>query len=245
MVRLVTATLYAVPASHPCAAIELALNLKGIPFRRVDMIPVLHKPLQRARFGSGTVPGLILDGEKHIGSRAIVRALEERVPEPPLLPADPQERKAVELAEEWGEQVLQPLARRVIWAALVRAPSAIPSYSVDSRLPIPAPVARLSAPLVARAELRIHRASDENVRADLAHLDRHAERVEGWIEEGALGGEQPNAADLQIGSGLALMLTLGDIAAKLDGRPAAELARRFFPDYPGSTPAGVLPAEWL
>jgi glutathione S-transferase len=211
----------------------------------VDMIPVLHKPLQRARFGAGTVPGLILDGEKHIGSRAIVRALEQRVPEPPLLPADPEARKPVELAEEWGEQVLQPLARRVIWAALVRAPSAIPSYSVDSRLPIPAVLARLTAPLVARAELRIHRASDENVRADLAHLDRHAERVEAWIEQGALGGEQPNAADLQVGSGLALMLTLGDIAAKLDGRPAAELARRLFPDYPGSTPAGVLPAEWF
>jgi glutathione S-transferase len=241
----VTATLYAVPASHPCAAIELALNLKGIPFRRVDMIPVLHKPLQRARFGVGTVPGLILDGEKHVGSRAIVRALEQHVPEPRLLPAEARERKAVELAEEWGEEVLQPLSRRISWAALVRAPSAIPSYSVDARLPIPALVARLSAPLVARVEIRIHHASDVNVRADLANLDRHVERVERWIDEGVLGGEQPNAADLQVGADLRLMLTLGDIAAKLDHRPAAELARRWFPHYPGQTPAGVLPADWL
>jgi glutathione S-transferase len=241
----VTATLYAVPASHPCAAIELALNLKGIPFRRVDMVPLVHKGLQRARFGGTSVPGLILDGEKFLGSRKIVRALDERVPEPRLLPADPQERKAVELAEEWGDQVLQPLARRVVWAALVRAPSAIPSYSVGSRLPVPPVLARLSAPLMARAEIRVHHATDANVRADLANLERHAERVETWIEQGALGGEQANAADLQVGSGLRLMLTLGDIAARLDGRPAGELARRFFPDYPGNTPAGVLPAAWF
>lgn len=239
------ATLYAVPASHPCAAIELALRLKAIPYRRVDMIPVLHKPLQRARFGGGTVPGLVLDGEKLLGSRRIVRALEARVPEPRLLPADAEERKAVELAEQWSDEVLQPLARRVVWAALVRAPSAMPSYSVDARLPVPAVLARLSAPLVARAEIRIHHASDANVRADLANLDRHAQRVERWIEQGALGGEQPNAADLQVGAGLRLMLTLGDVAARLDGRPAGELARRWFPDYPGHVPAGVLPAAWL
>jgi glutathione S-transferase len=240
-----SATLYALPASHPCAAIELALNLKGIPFRRVDMVPLVHKGLQRARFGGTTVPGLIIDGEKLLGSRKIVRALEERVPEPRLLPADPQERKAVELAEEWGDQVLQPLARRIVWATLVRAPSAIPSYSVGSRLPVPPALARLSGPLIARAEVRVHHASDANVRADLANLERHAARVETWIEQGALGGEQVNAADLQVGSGLRLMLTLGDVAARLDGRPAASLARRLFPDYPGNTPAGVLPASWF
>lgn len=245
MVRPVAATLYAVPASHPCAAIELALTLKGIPFRRVDMVPLVHKGLQQARFGGTTVPGLILDGEKFLGSRKIVRALDERVPEPRMLPTGEKERKAVELAEEWGEQVLQPLTRRIVWATLVRAPSAIPSYSVGSRLPVPPLLARLSTPLMARAELRFHHASDANVRADLANLERHAERVETWMQQGALGGEQANAADLQVGSSLALMLTLGDIAAKLDGRPAAELARRFFPDYPGQTPAGALPAGWL
>ena len=36
--------------------------------------------------------------------------------------------------------------------------------------------------------------------ADLAALPRQLERIDGWIGEGLLGGEQPNAADLQIGS---------------------------------------------
>jgi glutathione S-transferase len=96
----VAATLFAVPASHPCAAVEKALQLKRVEYRRIDVPPVAHKPIQLALFGGGTVPGLVLDGEKVLGSRAIIRALERHAPEPPLLPAGEKERKPVELAEE-------------------------------------------------------------------------------------------------------------------------------------------------
>ena len=96
----------------------------------------------------------------------------------------------------------------------------MPSYSEGSRLAIPAPVARLSAPLIARAEQRINDASDLNVRADLRALDHHLARVERWIEHDVIGGEQPNAADLQIGAGLALLLTVEDVARVVGSRPA-------------------------
>jgi glutathione S-transferase len=241
----VAATLYAVPASHPCAAIEKALQLKGVDYRRIDIPPVAHKAVQRALFGRGTVPGLVLDGKKIIGSREILRALEERVPEPRLLPADEKERKSVGLAEQWGDEVLQPLVRRVIWLALRRSPAALPSYGEGSRLPIPDAVSRLTAPAVALAEQRINSGSELNVRADLAALDQHLARVERWMDHDVLGGEQPNAADLQIGSGLALLLTIEDVDRAVGDRRACEPARRWFPDYPGRVPAGALPAEWF
>jgi glutathione S-transferase len=241
----VAATLYAVPASHPCACVERALQLKAIEYRRIDLPPVAHKAVQKAMFGGGTVPGLVLDGRKVLGSLRIIRALEAKVPEPRLLPADAKERKSIELAEGWGDEVLQPLVRRVLWAALRRAPEAIPSYSEGSNLFVPPPIARLTAPLIARAEQRINAASDLNVRADLAHLENHLARVERWIEYEVIGGERPNAADLQIGSGLALLLTVEDVASRFGGRPATELARRWFPAYPGRVPRGVLPAAWL
>jgi glutathione S-transferase len=241
----VAATLYAVPASHPCAAIEKALQLKGVDYRRVDIPPVAHKAVQYALFGRGTVPGLKLDGEKFIGSREIVRALERRMPEPPLLPADRKERKSVELAEEWGDEVLQPLARRAIWLALRRSPASMPSFGSGSKLPIPDAVARVTAPLVARAEQRINAGTDLNVRADLAALDHHLARVERWMDHDVVGGSSPNAADLQIGSGLALLMTIEDIERAFGSRRAWELARRWFPDYPGRVPAGVIPGEWL
>ena len=239
------ATLYAVPASHPCACAERALQLKAIEYRRIDMPPVAHKAIQKALFGGSTVPGLVLDGEKVLGSRPIVRALEAKAPEPPLLPSDPNECKSVELAEGWGDEVLQPLVRRVLWAGLGREPGAMPSYSEGSKLPIPAPVARLSAPLIARAEQRLNGADDLNVRADLAHLENHLARVDRWVEHEVIGGEHPNAADLQIGSGLRLLLTVEDVARWAGSRPATQLAFKWFPDYPGRVPAGVLPAAWF
>jgi glutathione S-transferase len=241
----VPATLYAVPASHPCAAAEKALQLKGIEYRRVDLPPVAHKLVQYARFGGGTVPGLELDGEKILGSREIVRALEERVPEPRLLPADEKERKSVGLVEQWGDEVLQPLVRREIWLALRRSPQSLPSYGAGSRLPIPDAVSRLTAPLVAIAEQRINAAGELNVRADLAALDHHLARIERWIDHGVLGGEQPNAADLQVGSGLALLRTIEDVERAFRGRRAWEPAERWFRGYPGHVPAGTFPAEWL
>jgi glutathione S-transferase len=241
----VPATLYAVPASHPCAAVEKALQLKGVDYRRVDIPPVAHKPVQKALFGRGTVPGLVLDGRKVIGSREIIRALEEKVPSPPLLPADEKERKAVELAEQWGDEVLQPLVRRVIWIALRRSPAALPSFGADSRLPVPDVVSRLTAPVVAMAEQRINGASEVNVRADLAALDHHLARIERWMDHDVVGGPAPNAADLQIGSGLALLLTIEDVERVYGTRRAASLARTWFPDYPGHVPSGALPAEWL
>ena len=239
------ATLYAVPASHPCAAVERALQLKEIEYRRVDLPPVAHKPVQLALFGGGTVPGLVLDGRRILGSRAIVRALDEQRPEPALLPGDRKAHISVELAEGWGDEVLQPLVRRVLWCALGRAPGAMPSYGEGSSPAIPAPVARLSAPLIARAEQRINGASDLNVRADLANLPHHLARVERWMEHEVIGGERPNAADLQIGAGLRLLLTVEDVARAVGSGPAVELARRWFPEYPGRVPAGVLPAAWL
>jgi glutathione S-transferase len=242
-----TAKLFAVPASHPCAAIEAALTLKAVDHRRIDMIPVLAKPLQFARFGGVTVPGVeFADGRKVLGSREIVRALEHIAPEPHLLPLDARERRAVELAEQWADEVLQPLVRRIVWGALrLGSAAAMMSYGARSRLPVPAPLARLSAPLVARAASAANGAGDGNVRADLINLDFHLARADGWIAKGVLGGEQPNAADLQTGASVRLLLTIEDLVARVEEHPVAQLARRLFPDYPGHVPAGTLPAAWL
>jgi glutathione S-transferase len=60
-----------------------------------------------------------------------------------------------------------------------------------------------------------------------------------------IGGEQPTAADLQIGATLRVLLTVGDLRPLIEGRPAGELARRWFPDYAGDVPTGAFPAGWV
>jgi glutathione S-transferase len=240
-----TAVLYAFPASHPCAVVERALQLKRVPYRRVDMLPG-YSVLQRARFGAATVPGVeFADGRRVVGSRPIVRALEERAPEPALLPPEGDLRARVERAEEWGDQVLQALARRVVWAALRRSPRSLPTYTEGARLPIPRPLARASAPLTALWGQARNKAGDAMVRADILSLPAHLDRIDGWIADGTLGGEAANAADLQIGASLALLMTVEDVRPLLEGRAAPELAQRWFAGYPGATPAGTLPAEWI
>ena len=244
-----TAKLYAVPGSHPCATAERALELKGIPYRRIDLVPVFHKVAQKARFGgAGTVPGLVLDdGAKVHGSRAILRELDRRRPEPRLLPADPDERAWVEEIEAWGDELLQPLVRRVLWWALSREPSAQLSFAEGTRLvpPVPAPLARLSGAPVAWFERRFNDSRAPEVRADLANLPAHLDRVDGWLAGGRLSGEAPTAADLQVAPSVRLLQTMDDLAPLIAGRPCDAWARGLFPHYPGRVPAGALPAEWL
>lgn len=236
--------LYVIPGSHPCAAAEAALALKHVPYKRIDRLPVIHRALGRVSYGARTVPALKLDGEAVVGSRAIMRRLDELVAEPALHPADDERRARVERAEEWGDEVLQPLARRLAWAVLKRVPRAAESFTEGANLPVPAWMARPSLPLVAALAARLNAVTDESTREDLIALPGHLDRVDGWIADGVLGGEQPNAADLQIGASLGLLLALGDLRPLVEARPCARLAGYLAPGT-GSAPAGVLPADWL
>lgn len=239
-------TLFVVHGSHPCATVERALEIKGVEHRVVEWPPSAHPLPQLALFRRRTVPGVVFaDGERVVGSRAILRRLEEREPEPALYPAPGPAREAVLEAERWGDEVLQPVVRRVLWGALDRRPTAIPSYQEHARKPVP-PLARiLLGPLVVGIEQRLNHVTDAGVRADLRDLPLALDAVDGWLRDGTLGGEGVNAADLQIASGLRLLMTLEDLAPALRERPAGRLAERIFPAWDGRVPAGTLPEAWL
>ena len=241
-----TATLYVVNGSHPCATVERALQLKGIPYKTVEFPPPMHMAAMKLLFGERTVPALKVNGEKITGSRAILRRLDELRPEPALLPEDPAERAKVEEAEAWGDEVLQPFVRRVLWPMAKANPAALGSFSQGSKLPaIPVPVLKMIAPVVTRIEMKANDATDATYPADLRTLPELLDRVDAWIAEGVLGGEQPNAADLQITTSLRLLMALGDLRPIIEARPAGQLALRLFPQFPGDVPAGAIPAEYL
>ena len=229
------AKLYVVPASHPCATVIKALELKGVPYRRIDLVPVFHAVAQRLRFGARTVPGIVFDdGAKVQGSRAILRELEARHPEPSLY------RPGTDEAEAWGEEVLQSLVRRVIWHALTKDTRAQESYLGYAKLvpPTPRALARASGGMVAFVERRLNRSTPDAVRADLAALPGHLDRIDGWIADGTLGAE--TAADLQVFASVRLLMTLDDLAPLFAGRPCAEHATGLFPVQPGRVGAGAL-----
>src|SRR3954447_14738889 len=117
-----------VPGSHPSLAAALMLDSKGIDYRRIDFAPAVHRVMLRlVGFRGRTVPALRIDGRRVQGSRRIARALDEMGPELPLLPREPEPLRAVAKAEEWGDDVLQPLAPKLTWAAVKRDRSTIGS----------------------------------------------------------------------------------------------------------------------
>jgi glutathione S-transferase len=238
--------LYVVHGSHPCAAVEHALAMKGVPYDVVELLPPMHAVVQRVRFGARTVPSARMEsGEKVSGSKVIMRRLEEIAPTPSLFPSDPAARAEVERAETWGDEVWQPIARRVLWGGFARAPRAMPSYQDSARLRLPAPVVRAVAPFATFAERRLNDATASAVSADLRALPGHLDRIDAWLADGVIGGATPNAADLQIASTSRLLTTIGDVRPFFAGRAAEEHALRLFPRWDGATPAGVFPPDWL
>jgi glutathione S-transferase len=225
--------------------VEAALQLKSIPYKRIDLLPSVEVLLGPLLYGGRTVPGMRIDGERLVGSRRIMRRLDELAPEPPLLPVPGSSAYARVLeAERWGDEVFQSVPRRLIDVAFMRRPAVMESYAANAKLPLPRALLRPALPLSARLMALKNHARDDVARADLAALPNQLERVDGWIAEGLLGGEQPNAADLQIGSTIRILQSIGDVRPLIEEHPAAQLAR-YFPPMAGEVPAGVLPAEWL
>lgn len=231
------ARIFVVPGSHPSLAGRLMLEAKGIPYKRVDLIPAAHRAIVRAAgFPGRTVPALKLDGRKVQGTREIALALDQVQPEPPLFPADPEERAAVEQAERWGDEVLQPMPRRMSWWAIKRERSALESFSKGARLGVPIKLAvRTAGPFVALSA-RFNASTDENVFADLLALPAAIDHVDDLIAAGVIGGRQLNAADYQIGTSVRLLMSFEDFREALEARPAGQLALRAAPEYPGSVP---------
>jgi glutathione S-transferase len=244
-IAAMTATLFGAPASHPTLAAELMLRRKGIEYRRLDLVAAVHRLIVRSLgFPRGTVPALRLDGARLQGTRTIALALDALHPERPLFPSDPERRSAVGEAEAWGDEVYQPVPRRLVWASLRRDRSTLATYLEGARLGIPIPVAARVAPPIVRAAARLNRASDDNVRRDLAALPGLLDHVDALLRDGTIGGAEPNVADFQIGTSTALLATLEDAGPVLAGRPAAEHARRIAPEYPGRMPR-TFPPAWL
>jgi glutathione S-transferase len=243
--RPVPATLLGVPASHPSLAAELMLQRKGIEYRRFDLVAGVHRLVLRALgFPEVTVPALRVQGARVQGTRRIALALDSLVPEPPLLPADPQRRAAVEAAESWGDEVLQPVPRRIVWAALKRDRSTLATYLEGAHLGIPVDLAAATAPPVVQLAARLNHATDEAVRRDLAALPGLIDHVDRLIDEGVIGGAEPNVADFQIATSVSLLLTMEDTRPYIEGRPAERLARELVSAQVGHLPR-ALPAAWL
>jgi glutathione S-transferase len=245
--------LYVIPGSHACRSAMLMLEHKGVPYRRVDVVTLTHPVIVRLhgfdaggqtrsagskrtlglRLGDrlGTVPALAANGHRLSTNHGIARFLDKQHPNPPLLPADPERRAAVEEAERWANGQLQMAARRILGAAVVRDPATFAREVGNGRMGYllykREPVRRLVVPWILSRVFRSNPARDDEL---LAELSAMLDRIDGWIREGVLNGPQLNAADFMVAPSLALILYRPDVKPMFEGRPALELVDRLLPE---------------
>ncbi len=246
-------TLYVIPGSHACRSAMLMLDHKQVPYRRVELVTLLHPILarlhgfdaggqQRSIGGRrsaplqiadrlGTVPGLACDGQRVSTNHRIARFLDERHPEPPLFPSDPEQRAAVEEAESWANYTLQMDARRILTAAIRRDPPAAEQLGADGRLGHllyrSALARRVLIPTFVCGAFAPSPATERKLLADLLKM---LDRIDDWMRAGVLGGPQLNAADFMIAPSLALILYRPDVMPLFEDRPSLELVDRLLPE---------------
>jgi glutathione S-transferase len=220
------------------------LEHKGIEHRVEQITPGFQPLVLRARgFKAATVPALRVDGRRIQGTREISRALDEICPDPPLFPADPGLRAAVEEAESWGESAYQPVPRHCYRWALTRDPALRVHMASEAKLPAPALAGHLTLPMAAYFA-RAGGASEAAVRSDLASLPTHLERIDELIAAGTIGAEALNAADFQIATTTRVLLNFPQIRPLIESRPAAGHAMRICPKFGREVPLR-LPPEWI
>jgi glutathione S-transferase len=251
------AKLYVILGSHACRTGMLLLDHKRIGYKPVVLPTGMHPfalravgfagnrervreldagggarpPMLATADRMGTVPALCIDGQRVKTNRAIARFLDDHQPDPPLFPADPGLRAAVEEAERWGDEELQMVARRLALAAAMHGPDALSARAGDGRLgPLlfhNTTVRRAGVEFIRRFVFAANADAERDLRAALPVL---LDRIDAWIGDGVLNGDQLNAADYMIAPSLALLWYVVDLRPQLSGRPLTGLVDRLLPD---------------
>ncbi len=136
-------TLWQIDISHYSEKARWALAHKGIAHRRRAPLPGAHIPiaLWLTRGANSTFPVIELEGRRVGDSSAIIAALEERFPEPPLYPEDPDERRRALQLEDFFDEELGPHIRLLVFYELGNDPERFAQLMEQTA---PGPLAHIS-----------------------------------------------------------------------------------------------------
>ncbi len=233
--------LWQIDISHYSEKVRWALEYKGIDHVRRTPLPGTHIPiaLVMTRGAQPTFPVMQIDGRTIGDSTAIIAALEEGYPEPPLYPTDPEERtRALELEDYFDEQ-LGPHARLLPFYELIQEAELFAEVAADA---VPGPLGKVK-PVVgayARAYTSLRWGANSSADAERARegivaamdrLDAELERSGGEF----LVGNHLSVADITAAS-LFYPLVVppeGPLSADLPTPPALDRFRGSLSDRRG------------
>jgi glutathione S-transferase len=188
--------LWQIGISHYGEKVRWTLEYKGIDHVRRSPPPGFHIPiaLWLTRGAQKTLPVLELDGRVIGDSTAVIAALEERYPDPPVYPGDPEQRRRALDLEDYFDEHLGPHARLLPFNCLMSEPDLFADLAVQA---VPGPLAAAKRPIGAYARaytsLRWGANDDQAALAAEAGIIAAMDRLEAELAAGdgefLVGGE--------------------------------------------------------
>jgi glutathione S-transferase len=183
--------------SHFNEKARWALDYKGVAHARQSLLPGFHVPRMWALSGQKQVPVLVYQGRAIAGSAAVIDAIEEAHPDPPLYPAVPSERqRALELAQYFDDR-LGPHIRRALFYEILPDPGYSTALLADGFSVTVRALYRLVFPALRAVMRRDMQIDDESARESLDQTRVVLSRLGNQIQSsGYLVGSRFTVADL-------------------------------------------------
>jgi len=207
-------TLFQFELSPYCDKVRRVLRYKAVPFEVVE-VSLFDA---RRQSPTGKLPAL-LDGDKRIDdSTRIARYVEDKHPEPALIPADPAQRARCHVLEDWADESLYFYDIAAHFSLRDNALPRIDAMTVDES-PARRWMLRRLMPTLMRHVAFVQGTGRRAGRRLLEQLGWHMEAIEAWLDPGPwlLGGEL-SLADIAVSCQLDAIRATPEGRALVDGR---------------------------
>lgn len=193
--------LYQFDFSPYCIKVRAVLNVKQVPYRTIEILPLITQHKVRRLTGQSKVP-VLKDGQTVItDSSEIALYLDTTWPHPRLIPEDPALARACFLWEDWADEALVPPIRALAFASVVEEPrlgrEQLPPFgnlALDLTLPH-------MVPFVTRAMIRMYGISKAQIAAAPARIERYLTFLtESVADREFLVGDSLSMADITVAS---------------------------------------------
>ncbi len=194
----VVPVLWQVQVSHYVEKVRWGLDHKRVPHIRRSLLPGLHAVKTKRLTGdTSTTPVLTIDGRSIGDSTRIIAAVEQRWPQPPLYPEDPEQRRRALELEEFFDEELGPHIRRAFYQELLPNSALVAPLFTSGRPVATRAVLRAGFPALRVAMRRRFQISAESAAHSRAKMVAAVDRLEREISpSGYLVGDSFTVADL-------------------------------------------------
>lgn len=111
--------LYQFPISNYCEKARWALDIKELPYRKVNLLPGPHAKKAKKMASDSSVPILEHDGKFIQDSAAIISYLDDKFSRRQLTPEDPDEAKLAAAWESFADREIGPAVRLLCYYTLL------------------------------------------------------------------------------------------------------------------------------